>query len=378
MNRIHLALLFSSVAAIACSSPSEPEDGSESELSRSRQGLELASSDGTLKVRVRYEIPTDRDSTLRSFNRRVYVQRGGAKVDAHCSVKGELSERRSEIAYVCRKYTSGASDTQRVDFSIVKRGDDYSLEDVKLVGDDLHDAYETIAGDGANRQGLEVVRDSSDAKLNPFAAAARVVDALTPLLGREAYSETDEQSLPITKFSWSLSEYLDATGYIHFAGDRRGGYTHFSLVSGRFDAASRFRSSDAVAKSAEEGLPKAPACVDQGRPATTAKTAIERAFTPLGGPTFGLATEIELRDVPAAVRSKMEAEGRRIEARAFEGTDYSAGVAGYYAIKPSCGSTTTIGYVVWGTGSGEPDYHDGIVIGFDTAGNIVAEEEESG
>ncbi len=103
---------------------------------------------------------------------------------------------------------------------------------------------------------------------------------------------------------------------------------------------------------------------------------LERAVSPMGGADAQRTREVKLEDVPAAVRQALEATTKEIEAKSFEGTDFTAGVDGYYAVFKSPEDRTIVGYAIVGSGSGEPDYQESLVYGFDLTGKLVHEAEE--
>jgi hypothetical protein len=105
---------------------------------------------------------------------------------------------------------------------------------------------------------------------------------------------------------------------------------------------------------------------------------VGNAIEPLGEPDLRLCKKVTLEEMPSSVRATAKDVATEIEAREFEGTDYQAEIQGYYAIYQSESDHTIVGYAVWGTGTGEPDYMDGIVVGIDLDGNRVCEMEDQG
>ncbi|MDX2091365.1 MAG: hypothetical protein SFX73_26130 [Kofleriaceae bacterium] len=105
---------------------------------------------------------------------------------------------------------------------------------------------------------------------------------------------------------------------------------------------------------------------------------ISNAVAFFGGADPALTKEVQLADMPATVRAEAQRATDEIENRTFEGTDYSAGVVGYYGVYRSATDHTIVAWVVYGTGSGEPDYHDSMIIGIAPDGERVYDEEESG
>lgn len=112
--------------------------------------------------------------------------------------------------------------------------------------------------------------------------------------------------------------------------------------------------------------------------ASELKRAIDAAISPLGGANPARSESISLEEVPRAVRSALEDAAQEIRARSFDGTDYTAELEGYYVIYDSPAKTRVVAYVAYGTGSGEPDYHDGVIIGFDARGTRIYDNEDSG
>lgn len=106
--------------------------------------------------------------------------------------------------------------------------------------------------------------------------------------------------------------------------------------------------------------------------------AVNHAVTPLGGAVTALTTEVALDSLPPAVKQSALQAIEEIRNRRFEGTDYVADLAGIYAVHTSCSDSTTIAYAVLGFGSGEPDYHDGMVYGLALDGRFISYEEDQG
>jgi hypothetical protein len=86
---------------------------------------------------------------------------------------------------------------------------------------------------------------------------------------------------------------------------------------------------------------------------------------------------VDTNEVASSARASVAAAAEAIESRSFSGTDYSASVEGIYAVHADEEGGPLAGYVVVGYGSGEPDYNDRIVHGFDMGGNQVLFDEES-
>ena len=101
------------------------------------------------------------------------------------------------------------------------------------------------------------------------------------------------------------------------------------------------------------------------------------AITLLGeGVDLRVAEAVALQQVPEAARSAVAAAVTEIEEREFSGTDYQAWLDSIYAIYRSENDHTVLGYAVVGYGTGEPDYNDGVVYGFDVNGNAVFSDQE--
>ncbi len=368
--------LISCLAAVGCSADVESELGAAAdELASRSRGIELEDASG-LKLHLRHSLASA-SSALKSLERRVTVTRGGESFSASCGVGGRVSASVDETTVRCTKFTSAVDERQSLEFSLVARAGSYSLEGVKLRGAELRDDEATLTGGAGGAVKLAVKYQSTDAKKNPFAAAERVRDALVPLIGKDAFAARENKTRKVRAFEYSLDEYLAATANLQFTVGRNDGYVAVNLLSETFDATSSLVAPSKLAEDVEKALPSQPVCKDGAPTGGSAEKAIQNALSPLGGPELGLSHEVEVSAVPAAVRTKMQRVMREIRARSF-GTDYSADVAGAYAVHRSCADDSVVGYAVWGTGSGEPDYHDGIVVGWDTAGNEVVNEEDNG
>lgn len=105
---------------------------------------------------------------------------------------------------------------------------------------------------------------------------------------------------------------------------------------------------------------------------------IDAAVSPLDGANPALTKAITLSEAPLAVRAALVAASKEIKARTFEGTDYEAWVEGVYVVYASPAKDRVVAYVVHGLGSGEPDYNDGLVIGFDLSGRRIYDNEDGG
>lgn len=105
--------------------------------------------------------------------------------------------------------------------------------------------------------------------------------------------------------------------------------------------------------------------------------AVANAISLYDGANPDLTTRVDLADIPAAPRASLELETAALAER-FPDTDYEAEVEGYYAIHPAPGDDTIVAYAMYAWGSGEPDYHDWILVGVDLDGNVVHSDEDSG
>lgn len=103
---------------------------------------------------------------------------------------------------------------------------------------------------------------------------------------------------------------------------------------------------------------------------------IGNAVIPLEGANPSLTAEVSFESLPAAVRPAAQNAIDEIEGLSFPA--YEAGVVGIYAVYRSESDHTIVAYVVYGAGSGEPDYHDGMVIGINPAGTRIYYARESG
>jgi hypothetical protein len=84
--------------------------------------------------------------------------------------------------------------------------------------------------------------------------------------------------------------------------------------------------------------------------------------------------EVQFEELPQAIQTAMKNSIDTIENRKFEETDYSAEVSGLYVIFESEFSRNVVAYAVVGFGSGEPDYNESLVYGFDLKGRLVYED----
>jgi hypothetical protein len=105
---------------------------------------------------------------------------------------------------------------------------------------------------------------------------------------------------------------------------------------------------------------------------------IEAAVSALDGANPALTKRITVGEAPEAVRGALTKASEQIKARRFAGTDYVAWVEGIYVVYASPAKDRVVAYVVHGLGSGEPDYNDGLVIGFDGEGRRIYEHEDGG
>jgi hypothetical protein len=386
MKRIALfALSASTLALAACSGApdAEPADvASEQELARA-SGIVLAgTNDAALKIGL--EMKLDReiaDSWEPYLKHAVVARRGAGSFDCYCGVGGKLDATTDEVRVSCTKYNR--DQRQQLDFDVVSRGGSFRLENVRMEGGrQLQRELDVLTG-GARQSYYPLTQTSasSDPLKNPFAGPKSIVASLRPLVGANAYSEASSRDRAIVGFEYHMDEYYNVGGTVSFdRGARDVGSFSFSMVTTQYAASSGFVSPGRLAFRAKSSMPKAPQCAMAGKAGSAQNPvpSITNAFSPLGGASFGLAHEIKMGDAPAAVQAEMRRATTEIQRRGFPGSDYSADVAGYFAIHASCTDSTVVGYVVWGTGSGEPDYHDGVVIGIDVGGKRVHEEEEDG
>lgn len=107
---------------------------------------------------------------------------------------------------------------------------------------------------------------------------------------------------------------------------------------------------------------------DAGAPALDA---ILEAIDPSRGGAAALTNAIEVGDAPASLAGPLSSAVREINERRVPGTDYSAETHAIYEVFATAAKTNVVAYAVYGRGSGEPDYQDAIVIGFDVEGNRV-------
>jgi len=79
-------------------------------------------------------------------------------------------------------------------------------------------------------------------------------------------------------------------------------------------------------------------------------------------------------DLPQELKPSFVVAMLEVQDRTFPGTDYSASIDGIYAIYRSASDQTVVAYALNAYGSGEPDYNEQMVFGFDLEGNRVFEQ----
>jgi len=122
-------------------------------------------------------------------------------------------------------------------------------------------------------------------------------------------------------------------------------------------------------KAGSVDLPTGPVSVTD----RVATAAIEAAITH-DGADQKLTKEVKLAEVPVAVRDALKKAGKEITDASND--DYSADVEGYFAVFKSATDKTIVGYAVKGSGTGEPDYQDSFIKGFNLAGKRLVDERE--
>lgn len=372
------ALLLSTLA-VACADTEPLPVGASADLTAA-PGVALRGGDADrdLSVFVSFEMRTTGGS-FKAALKTIHVARAGRAFDAHCSTSGRVDAAASVARLSCTAYTPSVDDRESLRFAVVESSGRYEVRDVALHGTKLADAQRILAGGhGAEAFPLDVSLASDDRRKNPFVAVRDANRVLGALVGRPIYSGRTQSLVPATAFDYSMSEYFDAMGSVEAGGDPHAGSFTFTMVEHRFDATSAFVSEAELAGRAAGALPQAPRCEEPAVRPTTPAELISSAVSPLGGPAFGRARAVTLAELPAKVRATLEREGRRIAGKTFTGTDYRASVFGYYAVVASCTDDTIVGYAVWGGGAGEPDYHDGTVVGVDLDGKIVSDESDEG
>jgi len=323
------------------------------------------------------------DAGWNAYLPHAYVTRKGEKAfNCYCNLDGAISTAEHAATLHCTKYGPDVADDQTLDFDVSMHNGDFSLEHVVLEGNALAAQLQTLTG-GHTRSSwaLTAKKDPSDPLANPFAAARVVESVLTTLIGTSVYSEAMQKDRPIFRFEYGMSEYFVIGGSAYFtANGTDNNIFGFSPLVEDYHPEKGLVSTATLKQRAIAGFTTAPTCTTSG-PAgsvTNPGPSIDNAISPLGGPSFGLSDEVELSKVPSVVVAELEKGAAEIEARSFEGTDYSASVNGYYAIHRSCSDSTIVAYVVWGGGAGEPDYQDGVVIGVNLQGKRIYEQEDSG
>lgn len=337
-HRQLIALTLFSLSMLAgCAADTTQDDASESENEiRTRSGLVLVG-EGGLSVAVRNERS---DGSDMAPVKRARVTRAGRSFDAYCNdLEVDLGTTPPTTRLGCWKFTRTVSEDQKLAFAFVKRGDVVTLESVALAGTELSRDRETLLGARQAPLAIRLDRASMALNENPFAAAAAAEQAVAPLKGARAYDARANRERTVGSIRFTINEHYDVSARI----DLRGGpkdvtASDFSMLVRRFDLRSGFVNPAELATRALAALPRAPTCEMSGPAGSVASPvpSITNAFSPLGGPSHGLATEVELADLPAAVRSEARKAIAEIQARSFDGSDYAADVAGIYAIHASC------------------------------------------
>jgi hypothetical protein len=99
---------------------------------------------------------------------------------------------------------------------------------------------------------------------------------------------------------------------------------------------------------------------------------VELACSPTFGADPKLTRPINLAEVPTAVQREFTASAADFAARSVDGVlGYKMQVEGFYAIYKSETDHSVVAYAIYGTGKGEPDYHDGAFYAFDPRGKCV-------
>ncbi len=390
------AWLMAASAAVACAPESEvgsTELGAQdAAVSGTKKGLKLRGIDDNtaLKIDLGMEFGTDTGTGgLHTHLTRAFVSRKGSKAfNAYCSISAELRTDGSTTTASCKKYTDAVDFDQMLTFDVVLFDGFYGVNNVELHGDELKDEFDALSGGGiAANEPMEIPLEKKKSvhslTSNPFEAPYVIFNALSPLFGKRAYSEDAGKESPMVGFRFDVNEYFDATVLVQLEGQKvlTELTDRLSMLEEPRKFDSGFVSAEELAERAEDAVPRLVAC-DNGGPAGTIEDpvpAIENSFTPLSGPDSERAFEVvDLDLLPEAVREALQDAATEIEARSFDGTDYEAQVEGYYGVWASCAGAPVVAYVVWGVGAGEPDYHDGIVIGIDLNGNRVYEYEDNG
>jgi hypothetical protein len=365
-------LLLVGAVAGGCAAPVEADDTGE-----------VASSDDeirantTLALRDSYGLRIELYNEIKSWGaylKRASVRRGSRSFEVICN-SVTVTAAPSATSTSLRCWKDGSRSSERLEFVVAKSGTDLRLESVTLKGRELAGDASTISGARPVPFALRTLRASASPVENPFIAGETLEKALAPLVGAAVWDKQTARATSVGGVTFSISEKFLAYGRVR---DDRGAELAaslwFSLLVDADSVASGFADDATLAERARNVLPKAPSCVD-GVAVDSAKTAIVNAFpSPLAEPAHGLSTKVDLGDLPAPVRTAANRASSQIRARRFAGTDYRARVTGIYAVHRSCADRTIVAYVVRGSGSGEPDYSDGIDIGIDLAGARIYEE----
>jgi len=381
-----LTVLFSAAVLLpAC--VVEPTDvaSTRDDAITAKSGIDLrgTGSDSDLKIAVKYKVDHDKWSGWNAYLPHAYVTRKGNKAfNCYCNIGGAISVADHTATLSCTKFDADVTDEESIDFEVAVHNGDFSLENVVLHGSKLAAELQTLTGgDPQASRALTAKKDPSDPLANPFAAARVTEDVLSSLVGTSVYSETMGKDRPILRFEYSMNEYFVIGGLAYFiANGIDNNAFGFSPLVEDYHPEKGLVSAETLKQRAMGGFTTAPKCETSGPIGSVANPgpSIDNAMSPLGGPSFGLSDEVELSKVPSVVVAELEKGAAEIEARSFEGTDYSASVNGYYAIHRSCSDSTIVAYVVWGGGAGEPDYQDGVVIGVNLQGKRIYEQEDSG
>lgn len=379
-HRTTLALLIV-LSPLACDGGSDHDR--DASFSTTFRGARLVDASGDLIVTVQSFDGVQQNTKNQRFTR-VTIARGDDEKGYWCGRKGLVTGTSQTVRLTCGDYAATVSndDDEAFSFEVVMRDEDggttYGVEAIDYVGDGTFfgDDVERLVGQVTNWSwpsfdDIPLDADKRDTLTrDPFTMMTTTLDKLTGLFGTELYSEWDEETFKVRRISIDVdndSEFgLNAA---NMGGDVSATMPErLSLLRYPGKLGGGYVNGDELIQRVQDGFATNASVID----------AIDAAISPLGGPVDGLAREVALADVPAALEDALKTAAQEIEARTFAGTDYEAEVFGFYAIYTSPSASDPIAYVVWGGGFGEPDYHDGIVIGFDLGGEQVYAAELEG
>jgi hypothetical protein len=386
-----LTLVLLAFGASACAG--EDDVGRDVAFNTAHKGAKLLAQDGLVITARMFD--GSQESTKNKRFTRVTLVRGETDKGYWCDSHTRLgAEQHGRVRIRCGTYVETVSndDDEAFSFDLIGEGDgagslSFRLDNISYTGDGtfLADHVEHLVGEVDDWSGISWdLEDTTialsadkrgDAKTDPFTLASEVSATLGSFIGGKVYYDDVEDKLTVRALSFDIAHDMTVGVYATLSKSGSIGVStpqRVSLLSNAGELASGYASATTLLGRIDTAFNGAP-------PPDDLSEAIALAISPLDGPNTALAKAIEVTDVPTdELWEALSDAGQSIEERSFEGTDYEASVYGYYAIYLSPGDDEPVAYVVWGGGSGEPDYHDGVVIGFDVDANQVHYEVVDG